>query len=252
MIQPRPDGRRRYSEPCTHVDRGEDFFFERSAYLSSGCVVRLGAGRRLGAGLGLSPSIPVRSRRLELRARKARRWSRAKVQWEMSVEPTSTSSRGDTQMPHNWMSHIAYGCFLLFGMASLVYASMFLNFPATDVEIASLGFTFGFCVLPLGLLLFVVATIFSVKTWRTAGDRSLLVLSVLTFVHFSLALMIVVIFGEWPTAWTPVAGVLDPPLEWILIVQLVVYAAASIFLSVRWYAFGHWRDFHEPRNDDSI
>ncbi len=45
-------------------------------------------GRRLGAGLDLSPSIPDRSKRLELgfpaggrytRARKARRWSRMKA-----------------------------------------------------------------------------------------------------------------------------------------------------------------------------
>ncbi len=49
------------------------------------------------AGLGLSPSIPVRSKRLQLgfprrerytRGRKARRWSRAKVKWEMSVTCT--------------------------------------------------------------------------------------------------------------------------------------------------------------------
>ena len=45
----------------------------------------------LGQDSPLSPSIPVRRKRLELgfprrrytRARKARRWSRAKVKWEM-------------------------------------------------------------------------------------------------------------------------------------------------------------------------
>ena len=51
-------------------------------------------GRRLGAGLGLSPSIPARSKRLEpgfpgrgryTRARQARRWSRPKVKWQMSA-----------------------------------------------------------------------------------------------------------------------------------------------------------------------
>ncbi len=55
-----------------------------------------------GAGLGLSPSIPVRSKRLELGlagedvtiARQARRWSRAKVKWEMSAKiPSSRSNR---------------------------------------------------------------------------------------------------------------------------------------------------------------
>ncbi len=50
------------------------------------------------ARLGLSPSIPLICKRLELglpggrytRARKARRWSRAKVIWEMSIQATGS------------------------------------------------------------------------------------------------------------------------------------------------------------------